>query len=99
MSYITRYDMVNIKQYKEGKQNGYLCSMCGQYSTLDESVSHQGYNLVCMRCVYKMGHILNDVSIGRIIELIHKKGLSTNIKEESNAEKKTGCKEDPHAQD
>ena len=74
MSYLTRYDMVNVKQFEKGRQNGYLCSMCGQYSILDDSVSHQGYNFVCMRCVYKMGDILNDTSIGEIIELVHQKG-------------------------
>lgn len=95
MSYMTRYDMVNIKQFKEGKQSGYLCSMCGQYSILPDSVSHQGYNLVCMKCIYKIGHILNDMSPGYIIEQIHQKGLSTNRMEENN-EEKTDCKEDPH---
>ena len=98
MSYITRYDMVNTKQFKEGKQNGYLCSMCGQYSILDDSASHHGYNLVCMRCVYKMNSILNDMSIGCIMGLIHQKGLSTKEKEERN-EEKTDIKEGSHAED
>lgn len=82
MSYMTRYDTVNIKQFEEGKQNGYLCSMCGQYSTLENSVSLKGYNLVCLKCVYKMGSILNDMSVGYIIEQIHQKGKITNIEEE-----------------
>ena len=77
MSYMTRYDMTNIKQYEEGKQNHYLCSMCGQYSTLDDSVSHRGYNLVCMTCVNKMSHILNDVSMGYIVTQIQQKGFMT----------------------
>ena len=80
MSYLTRYDMVNVKQFEDGKQNGYLCSMCGQYSTFKDSVSHQGYNLVCMKCVYKMSSILNDTSIGEIIELVHQKGVRTQKK-------------------
>ena len=79
MSYMTRYDAGNTKQFEEGKQNGYLCSMCGQYSSLSDSVSHKGYNLVCMKCVYKMDSIL-DVPMSYTINRIQQKGLSTEKK-------------------
>ena len=86
MSKLTRYDMININQFKDGKQAGYLCSMCGQYTTLHDSASYEGYNLVCNRCIYKMGSIL-DVTIGNIIIHIQAKGMTT----EKN-EKKGGVK-------
>lgn len=76
MSYLTRYDMVNINQFNDNKGAGYLCSICGQYTTIDESVSHRGYNLVCNRCMYKISSVL-DMSIGDIIVRIHSKGLTT----------------------
>ena len=51
---MNNYDKINVPRFKEGKQNGYLCSMCGQYTTLDESISHRGYNLLCRRCEWKI---------------------------------------------
>ena len=80
MSFLTRYDMVNVNQFKDGKQAGYLCSICGQYTTLDDSISHRGYNLVCNRCLYKIGSVL-DVSPGNIINHIHAKGVITEQNE------------------
>ena len=64
---MNNYDRINVPKFKEGKENGYLCSMCGQYTTLSDSVSHQGWNLVCNRCEYKMrailgkSHLLNEI--------------------------------------
>lgn len=83
MSYLTRYDMVNINQFNDDKGAGYLCSMCGQYTTLDESASHRGYNLVCNRCIYKMGSIL-DMSIGDIIIKMQAKGITTEKNEKGS---------------
>lgn len=68
---MNNYDRINVPRFKEGKQNGYLCSMCGQYTTLDESISHKGYNLLCMRCEWKMGNILGDLYI---LTKVHKVG-------------------------
>ena len=81
MSYLTRYDMINVKQFNDGKGAGYLCSICGQYTMLDDSISHRGYNLVCNRCVYKIGDVLNNMSIGEILDKIHAKGLDTEKNE------------------
>ena len=55
---MNNYDKINVPNFIEGKQNGYLCSLCGQYTTLSDSVSHQGWNLVCNRCEYRMRAIL-----------------------------------------
>lgn len=68
---MNNYDRINVPKFKEGKQNGYLCSMCGQYTSLDDSVSHKGYNLICNRCVWKMSAILNNIDI---INKVHEVG-------------------------
>lgn len=71
---MTNYDRINVPRFKAGKQNGYLCSMCGQYTTLNESCSHKGYNLVCTRCCWKMSSILDTRNI---LELLQIKGKLT----------------------
>lgn len=55
---ITQYDYLNVPRYREGLRGKYLCTMCGQYTTLSESVSHQGFNLVCNSCYYKMMSVI-----------------------------------------
>lgn len=84
MSYLTRYDMVNVSQFNDGKGAGYLCSICGQYTTLDDSISSRGYNLVCNRCIYKIGSVLNDMHIPEIMTKIQTKGLTTEKMEMEN---------------
>lgn len=68
---INNYDRINVPNFAEGKENGYLCSMCGQYTTKNDSTSHQGYNLICMRCFYKMRFLTGDMEIMR---KLHKAG-------------------------
>lgn len=68
---MNNYDRINVPKFKEGKQNGYLCSMCGQYTSLNESISHKGYNLVCNICGWKMRAIIDDMDI---LTKIHKVG-------------------------
>lgn len=68
---INNYDRINVPNFAAGKENGYLCSMCGQYTTKNDSTSHQGYNLICMRCFYKMQFLTDDMEIMR---KLHKAG-------------------------
>lgn len=57
---ITQYDKINAPSFSAGLHNKYVCCMCGQYTTLSDSVSHKGFNLVCNHCFYKMRAILGD---------------------------------------
>ena len=66
---MNNYDRINVPNFEEGKQNGYLCSLCGQYTTLSDSVSHKGWNLVCNRCEWKMRAILNPNSVSLINDI------------------------------
>lgn len=68
---MNNYDRINVSRFEKGDQNGYLCSMCGQYTSLNESVSHRGYNLVCNRCDWKIKYILGDMNT---LDMIHKVG-------------------------
>lgn len=66
---MNNYDRINVPNYKEGKQNGYLCSMCGQYTSLSDSISYKGWNLVCCRCEWKMRAILKSMGVSLINEI------------------------------
>ena len=77
---MNNYDKINVPNFKEGKPNGYLCSMCGQYTTLSDSVSHIGWNLVCCRCERKMRAILKD-SITTCIDEIQSVGRTRSKRE------------------
>lgn len=65
------YDRINVSNYRVKMTNKYLCSMCGQYTTLEESISYKGFNLICRRCEAKVKHLFG---INNTLELIHKKG-------------------------
>ncbi len=34
------YNALNVPLFEQGENNGYLCSCCGQHTTLSDSVSH-----------------------------------------------------------
>lgn len=70
---LSQYDRVNVPLFNKGEHDRYLCSMCGQYTTLADSMSNEGYNLVCKRCVYKIEHILG-LAYGETAQLIQSKG-------------------------
>lgn len=53
------YDKINAATFREQGDNGtYICSCCGKMTTLSDSVSSQGYNLVCTGCRYMLKRIL-----------------------------------------
>ena len=80
---MNNYDKINIPLFKADKTNSYLCSMCGQYTTLNDSISSKGWNLVCNHCLYKMQHIL-DINVGELIVKIQREGINRqSIEEES----------------
>ena len=70
---MNNYDKINIPLFRTGNSGGYLCSMCGQYTTLSDSTSYRGYNMICNHCLYKMAHIF-DKSVGDLVLLIHEEG-------------------------
>lgn len=57
---MNNYDMINVKRFQSGDINKLLCTMCGQYTTLEDSISHRGWNLICLRCEGKMRAILGE---------------------------------------
>lgn len=66
------YDRHNVREYvTAGEEGEYICCNCGQPTTYDGSISHQGYHLICIRCHYKLQHLLgsNDIMLQ-----IHKAG-------------------------
>ena len=75
------YDKYNVNEFKlENPQSKYICSMCGEITTLRDSVSHVGYNLVCNKCRYKIRRVLG---IDNEILLIQNVGKAHELKEES----------------
>lgn len=76
---MNNYDRINVPRFEKGAMNGYLCSMCGQYTSLSDSVSHEGYNLVCNRCEWKMRAITGEIDM---ISKIHKVGNEAKEREE-----------------
>lgn len=77
---MNNYDRINVPKFEEGKQNGYLCTMCGQYVSLSESISHKGYNLICNRCEWKIRAITGDIDILTKIHNVGKKTEEENIR-------------------
>lgn len=78
---MNNYERINVPRFKKGDQNGYLCTMCGQYTSLNESISHKGYNLICNRCEWKMRYIIGDYDI---LTKIHKVGKEHEEREAEN---------------
>ena len=77
MGFMTSYDRNNVPLYEKGENSKYLCSMCGQYTTLDESISHKGYNLICCRCEWKIRHIMGLEASSVVLESVQRKGALT----------------------
>lgn len=90
MGYMTSYDRNNVPLYQKGENSKYLCSMCGQYTTLDDSISHKGYNLICNRCEWKISIILGYETTAFILDMVQKKGHLTELLMNSNVIKKEG---------
>lgn len=80
---MNNYDKINVPLFKAGKNNSYLCSMCGQYTTLSDSASSQGWNLICNHCLYKMRHIL-DANVGELLVRIQNVGQYRQSTEEES---------------
>lgn len=78
---IKEIDHFNYERFKEGYEDGYKCVMCEEDVELDDSLSCHGYNLVCMRCYYRMVHILNETYL---IDEIHKAGFYRLREENEN---------------
>lgn len=97
MEFMTSYDRNNVPLYEKGENSKYLCSMCGQYTTLDDSVSHKGYNLICNRCEWKIRHIMGLEASPVVLQAVQKKGaltesLMNNIKKDGECNVKEGEK-------
>lgn len=84
MGFMTSYDRNNVPLYEKGENSKYLCSMCGQYTTLDESISHKGYNLICCRCEWKIRSILGYETNAFVLDMVQKKGHLTELLMNSN---------------
>lgn len=74
------YDKYNVTEFNlENPQSRYICSMCGEITTLHDSISYAGYNLVCNKCRYKIKRVLG---IDNEIQLIQGVGKARCMKEE-----------------
>lgn len=60
---LNQYDRNNVPKFLKHDENAYLCSICGQYTSLHDSVSCQGYNLICSKCEFKLRHLLDNDEI------------------------------------
>lgn len=56
----TEIDIINAKRFNDNCRAGYKCKMCSRFTSLDNSISHKGVNLVCMRCYNRFKDIFND---------------------------------------
>lgn len=94
------YDNHNVTQYKKGKGSPYICSICGQYVGLSDSISNQGYNLVCMQCILKMEHLTDSFDIGSMIQKAgQRKAFENNDTVESEGDNKKICNTAPRVYD
>ena len=75
-------DKLNSDKFKNNHTDDYICVMCECKVSLDDSMSHQGYNLVCNRCYYRLLEVLN---LHYLIDDIHKAGAYRQWEEEENA--------------
>lgn len=74
------YDKYNVTEFNlENPRSRYICSMCGEITTLHDSISYAGYNLVCNKCRYKIKRVFG---IDNEIQLIQDVGKSRCMKEE-----------------
>ena len=82
------YDRINVPAFKiEGDKGRYICSCCGKLTTLADSVSSQGYNLVCNRCRYIMKRVLGiEDEIIKIQAVGNANRIKTGIESEDNDE-------------
>lgn len=55
------YDQWNTKYFKEGNEEAskLYCSMCGDVTNYNDSISNRGYNLICMKCQHKIARLLH----------------------------------------
>ena len=70
---MNNYDKINVPTFADGKEHGYLCSMCGQYTNKSESISYHGWNLICRKCQWKIEGIVFNHS-KTILEKVQKVG-------------------------
>lgn len=72
---MTAYDSINVPNFESQAQahHRYLCSMCGQYTTYNDSASYRGWNLICNHCLYKSSYIFG-ITVGELILNLQKAG-------------------------
>lgn len=78
----TPTDIMNRKKYLKGEFNNFICTMCGCKTDIDNSISHQGYNLICNDCKYKIERVIGEP----IILKVHKVGTEKEGTEEGGHE-------------
>lgn len=81
---MNNYDRINVPKFEEGKNAGYLCSMCGQYTTKSESCSHIGWNLLCNHCKWKIEAIIGMNNIIECVQEIGRRRESEECKKNEN---------------
>lgn len=63
------FEAANRIKYLKGAYEGYICTMCGNITHLNDAFSYQGYSMRCPICYYKLKHDDPDA-----LELVHETG-------------------------
>lgn len=62
----TPTDIKNRKKYLKGDFDHFICTMCGFETDISNSVSHQGYNLICNDCKSKIERVIGEPIICKV---------------------------------
>lgn len=80
---MTPYEKVNVPLFDENAKNGYICTMCGQVTTLSTAISYHGYNLICDGCKWKAMFIFDCET--DVLERVQKVGREHEKREREAA--------------
>lgn len=82
-----RIQLFNLHTYRCKKEAGYICSICLHPTTLSESYSSRGINLVCKRCFNRLCETIGMEQM-ELLSLIFIKGeqMRTELKEDIDDE-------------
>lgn len=80
---LTKTELDNRSIYMAGDfKKEFTCISCGNKVGIDDSISHQGFNLICNACKYRMESVLAQSVICRIHEVGREKEAFYEITKE-----------------
>ena len=72
-----KIDRKNAEAYKKGKKF-YRCVCCQMITELSDSISYQGYNLICDKCRNTMMQVLNTDNLVAVIQKVGERNKHIN---------------------